>query len=937
MYKTLRKPISLFIIISLALFQTQAYALPQGETLVDGSATFDRTADTFQVNQSSDKVILNYNSFSIDSAETVRFVQPNSGSIALNRVVGVDASTLLGQLIVNGKIFLINPNGIVFGSGVKLDTAGMLASTLDISNDDFMNGNYVFAGPGGTITNYGTLSAPGGYIALLGSAVENSGTILADLGSVALASGDAMTLSLDPAGMISVVVDQATASNMDSKESAVENFGEISANGGKVLLTAKALEGVFDKAINTQGVISATDLVEANGEVVLVGNGDIQVGAPIYGGDVTIESTEGNVTHMANGDVTTDGDNFRGFAEKNYTLRNDASIDSGDGVIDIYAGDNIILGSSDIDIATEYRWAYFTDPDDPRVNSRDYNFREFGCFINNEGDLVYLPLVKGADIGKDGVSLTSGSGIVYDQDFSNLYTRFTYKGYSWTFYSDPALNSDGVSHVAIDGIRYGWEDWIGGDWDYNDAILDVELTHHTYNPGAYLSSNTNIFLTADRGYIQQTGGDIIANNLMIETNTGMTGTGVNGGLTTTVDHLSALNKTSGDILIDNKKDLIISDLTGETGLNKGVTGQNGVKNDAVCDDINIRTEASEDESEGNLDIEAPIIGKGDIALYAEGNIHQIGNGDIIIDQEEVLSVNPPSNLHSPSHEVGVRSTNHTIDVVWQLPEKESDCCGEFTAFAGGTYTQDRGTKVDTNGSDATIEANGDIHLALVDAGDGNAKVTSNFGSILDNDLGVVASDYDVIARNIQLSAPNGVVGESGPEQEIDLGFPQYSFSYLWDEINDSTPDTAYDTFLAWLDLNGDWNFGTSYTVPHDSDNWWFHVRTLDLLHTLASNAVHLGPFMFGTDNPPEPEPEPEPSANYDDLWRKEWKVYYEILSPSQFRSFEPQTKIGLYAYHPLTETDESAFDNIALDVGAYEFIDGNLNLKKSMSPYLMGE
>src|SRR5207237_7340740 len=124
------------------------------------------------INQSSQNVAINWQSFGIGLTETVRFVQPNSSSVALNRVLGSDPSSILGHLSANGKVFLVNPNGILFGEGAQVNVGSLVASTRDISDSDFMSGNYKFEGAGnGTILNQGSINADGGYVALLGAKV----------------------------------------------------------------------------------------------------------------------------------------------------------------------------------------------------------------------------------------------------------------------------------------------------------------------------------------------------------------------------------------------------------------------------------------------------------------------------------------------------------------------------------------------------------------------------------------------------------------------------------------------------------------------------------------------------------------------------------------------------------------------------------------------
>src|SRR5688572_30161362 len=123
-----------------------AAALPTDGQVVAGSASIRQpSVQTLHINQATDKAILNWKGFSIGIDEAVKFIQPNSSSISLNRVTGGDPSAILGQLSANGRLFLINPNGILFGSSAVVNTAGLLASTFNTTDSDFMAGKYAFA------------------------------------------------------------------------------------------------------------------------------------------------------------------------------------------------------------------------------------------------------------------------------------------------------------------------------------------------------------------------------------------------------------------------------------------------------------------------------------------------------------------------------------------------------------------------------------------------------------------------------------------------------------------------------------------------------------------------------------------------------------------------------------------------------------------------
>jgi filamentous hemagglutinin family protein len=280
MLRKIRKSFALAWLVVLTS-QTFVFAqLPTGAQVVAGQATFNQTGNNLNIT-TSDKVIINYQDFSIGQPNAVNFYQPSSSSVALNRVVGGDPSSILGTLNANGQIFLVNPNGIIFGAGSRVDAAGLVASTLDISNQDFLNGNYNFSkvGNNAVIDNRGNIQIiNGGYVGLLAGAVKNSGTIEAQTGSVALASGEEMTVNLDDLGQISVVVSKAVQNDVfdadgNKVDVAVENTGLIVADGGTIQLSAKVLDTILDNAINNEGVIQAASLVNKDGVIELTAEG----------------------------------------------------------------------------------------------------------------------------------------------------------------------------------------------------------------------------------------------------------------------------------------------------------------------------------------------------------------------------------------------------------------------------------------------------------------------------------------------------------------------------------------------------------------------------------------------------------------------------------------------------------------------------------------
>jgi len=723
-----------------------------------------------------------------------------------------------------------------------------------------------------------------------------------------LAAGEKITLDLDPAGLISVAVDvvQGTDRNDNTEYAAVNNRGEIVADGSKVILSADILNSAFTSAVNNDGIIEANEFQSTDGLVLLKSNQNIELNGEIYAS----------------------------------------------GAIDAYADENIILGLPIEDlILSTYEWEYISK------ESRAYKFKEFGYYYNGGDPKVILS--QGYDIGKDSGSPMSGFGLTELPGMPlGLYIVMDPLTGAWhTLYEDPSLNPDGLDHINLVGTEYWWEDIIGlGDKDFNDVIIDfIEDITTIGAPDAILNA-PDIFLTANNGYIKQFSGDIYAENLMLSANTGMSGTGSNGGIETMVENVSAFNKTSGDIRISNVgQDLTIADLSGVKGLNtdEGVCGYNGVTNCAIDGEVNI--EAIEGEG-ADLLVEAPVHSYGPVTFLAQDHIRHTDLGDVTV-HNPYTAPGAPTNLSSPSHIIGFEYVNfpdHTVDVTWQLPEGVPAYGFQATA-EGGEYEMAVGTEIKTQGGNVDINAVDDITLSLIDARNGNVEVTSSQGSIEDGDGGSTPLDYDVIARNIKLSAPNGTVGAG---DAIDLGFP-YDFSYIWDNTSNTEPDSLADPYTNSFDsVTGDWTFATTSEDLADG-SWWFHVNTLDypevdyspcrdgscpegelelestftqlrreVCNTVASPAVHAN-FIFDSDIPPPPDDEP---VFFQAL--QELRIYYEILDPSQFLVYEPAQQLGLYAYHPLTSADLTAFDDIKLDAGAYDFISENIEMKKKKAnPY----
>lgn len=278
------------LIVGSLLISQLVFANPEGGTVTAGSASITGGSGYLEVNQKSNQAAIDWQRFNIGQGETTRFIQPSADSSILNRVVGKDPSYIFGNLQSNGKVFLTNQAGVVFGSTARVDVGGLVATTANISNQDFMSGKYNFVQQPGlntaVLVQKGAIisAKDSGIVALVAPGVENNGLIQARLGKVALASGTKFTVDLYGDQLINFATDaqapSARATTADGRilTDAVSNNGSIIADGGKVLLTAQAARGVVNNAINMSGYIQANAVASGRGgDIILLGGREGQV------------------------------------------------------------------------------------------------------------------------------------------------------------------------------------------------------------------------------------------------------------------------------------------------------------------------------------------------------------------------------------------------------------------------------------------------------------------------------------------------------------------------------------------------------------------------------------------------------------------------------------------------------------------------------------
>lgn len=277
--------------------------LPSNGQVVGGSAALNYSGDRLDVHQSSNRAVIHWDSFDIGAAATTEFHQPSSSATALNRVTASqDPSQILGSLKANGRVIVLNPNGMIFGKDAQVDVGSLVASTGSINEADFMAGQNILeieriTDNAASIINEGTISASeAGLVALVAPAVKNRGLITANKGKVTLASGSRATLDFYGDNLIHVAADDGFQAAL------LENTGVIQAQGGTVHMTVPRAQALLNNVINMDGVIEASSATQQGGSIIL-GGGNIRVS-----GTLKADGKTGGGTVKVGGDYLGQGD-----------------------------------------------------------------------------------------------------------------------------------------------------------------------------------------------------------------------------------------------------------------------------------------------------------------------------------------------------------------------------------------------------------------------------------------------------------------------------------------------------------------------------------------------------------------------------------------------------------------------------------------------------
>lgn len=298
-------PVACSLLAAFTLAAGSASALPTGPQVVSGTVGINTVGSTMIITNSP-SAIINWQGFSIAANEATHFIQQSANSSVLNRVIGGNSSQIYGTLQSNGRVFLINQNGILFGPNAVINVNGLVATTLNITNEDFLAGRMKFTADllAGKVENQGSITTPnGGSVYLIAPDVENSGVITAPNGDILLAAGKEVLLVDRDSPEIAAVV--------TAPDGQALNLGTLAADAGRI--------GVYGTIVKQMGVVSANSAVQdASGRIFLkatkeatLASGSSTTANGPTGGSITVQATEGTTlvsgTIEATGDVGTGG------------------------------------------------------------------------------------------------------------------------------------------------------------------------------------------------------------------------------------------------------------------------------------------------------------------------------------------------------------------------------------------------------------------------------------------------------------------------------------------------------------------------------------------------------------------------------------------------------------------------------------------------------
>ncbi len=260
----------LFAVSCLLMAGTVAFGAPQGGDIALGTGSIGGQGSTTNVIQSSNRMAVDWESFSIAEGERVEFSQPSATSVVMNRDFSGNASRILGDMVANGQVFVLNPAGVVIGTSGMVDTGGLLLSDMTLSLDDFRDDTFrLAADTRGGVVNQGDIRTGEGGLQLVAAFVDNQGSLRSDGGDIGVTVADGAVVSLGSSGRLGVSVSEPLSRAPETAPALINNTGDIVASGSDVQLTAAYLASLGTSPINNDGLVNAIAIDGSGGRIVL--------------------------------------------------------------------------------------------------------------------------------------------------------------------------------------------------------------------------------------------------------------------------------------------------------------------------------------------------------------------------------------------------------------------------------------------------------------------------------------------------------------------------------------------------------------------------------------------------------------------------------------------------------------------------------------------
>ncbi len=616
-------------VLGLICLSSCIYAQPSDPAVMAGFATFDTQANSLII-QSADKSIIHWQEFSIDQGEQARFILPDAKATVLNRVVGNEMSHLLGSLNSNGSIFLINPNGVLVGPDGLIDTASFIASTLDLSNENFLAGNtFLFQGKSdASIINLGTINALEGDALLIGYHIDNQGAINAPGGLAGIAAGREVLIK--PEGSERIFICAQVPQEVRG-EKGIDHSGTIQAISSEI----KADGNLYALAINYQGAAEATGVEHRDGRILLVadkGYTEFQGSAIAHnadgtGGQVHILGETLHLTDDAFIDVSGDlgggtaliGGNYQGkdtpgptaqltYVEKNAEVHADA-LTSGDGGLVVFWSDSQMMYFGN---AYARGGQESGDGGNIEVSSKGTGYLFDGYAYTTApngkvGKLLIDPINITISTAVDSLNVINPMLVIGNEEYSFSSCMFNPANIS-TMGADSLSANLFVQDIAID-TSFGAGMGCAGN---GDITLEAQISRSDTNT-LTLSADGNIIFNAGTGGITGSGSTIL--------NSGAAFIGGVGSIT--INDGSPITTTNGSIELHTGVGNMGNGGSGSITLNSSITTASGdltmttYAGDIVIQPVSAGVFVSSDQQSSN-GITVTFNSSGELQLLASG-------------------------------------------------------------------------------------------------------------------------------------------------------------------------------------------------------------------------------------------------------------------------------------------------------------------------------